>query len=137
MRNKHGWMREGCHRIVRTAVILGFCFYGGCATPEREYVFPNRDATIGMTKEALLQCAGQPVREAVQNHSVIFLYYKEAPMMEESFPGTKGSFPRPHHGCWANVLLEGDRVTDIGYRSVPPSIDAFDHCEAIFKACPP
>ena len=116
---------------------MSLCYVVGCATPRGETVLPNRDATIGKTKEALLQCAGQPIREAVQNHSEIFLYYKEAPMMEESFPGTKGSFPRPHHGCWASVLLEGDRVTDIGYRSVPPRIDAFDHCEAIFESCHP
>lgn len=97
----------------------------------------NPDATIGQTKDALLQCAGQPVREAVQNHSVLFLYYNEAPILEESFPASKGSFPRPHHGCWANVLLEDDRVTDIGYRSVPRTIDAVDHCEAIFEQCRP
>jgi hypothetical protein len=130
-------MREDCHRIVRFTVILAFCYFGGCALPEPVPVLPNREATLGKTKEALLQCAGQPIREAVQNHSVIFLYYKEAPMMEESFPGTKGSSPRPHHGCWASVLLEEDRVTDIGYRSVPPRIDALDHCEAIFQTCHP
>lgn len=137
MRNERGWMREDCHQIVQFAVILGFCYLSGCALPERVTVLPNRDATIGITKATLLQCAGQPIREEGQNQSAIFRYYKEAPMMEESFPGTKGSFPRPHHGCWASVLLEGDRVTDIGYRSVPPSIDAFDHCEAIFQACRP
>jgi hypothetical protein len=137
MRNERGWMRKDCHRTVRLAMILGFCAYGGCATPDLEHVLPNRDATIGMTKEALLQCAGQPIREEVQNRRVIFHYYKEAPMLQESFPGTKGSFPRPHHGCWASVLLEGDRVTDIGYRSVPPSIDALAQCEAIFEPCHP
>lgn len=97
----------------------------------------NPDATIGQTKDALLQCAGQPVREAVQNHRVLFLYYNEAPILEESFPASKGSFPRPHHGCWASVLLEDDRVTDIGYRSVPQAINAVDHCEAIFEQCRP
>jgi len=117
--------------------LIGFCYLTGCATPQLETEFPNRDATIGKAQEALLQCAGQPVREAVQNHGKLFLYYKEAPMMEESFPGSKGSFSRPHHGCWASVLLEDDRVTDIGYRSVPTTIDALDHCEAIFKNCHP
>jgi hypothetical protein len=123
--------------MVSIISLIGLCYLTGCATPQLVTVLPNRDATIGKTKEALLQCAGQPVREEAQNRSIIFRYYKEAPMMEESFPGTKGSFPRPHHGCWASVLLEGDRVTDIGYRSVPPHIDAFDHCEAIFETCHP
>lgn len=100
-------------------------------------MLPNPDATIEKTKEVLLQCAGQPVREAVQNQSVLFLYYNEAPMLEESFPASKGSFSRPHHDCWASVLLEVDRVTDIGYRSVPRTIDAVDHCEAIFENCRP
>ena len=100
-------------------------------------MLPNRDATIGKTKEALLQCAGQPIREAVQNHSEIFLYYNEAPILEKSFPGSKGSFPLLHHGCWASVLLEDNRVTDIGYRSVPRTINAVDHCEAIFETCHP
>lgn len=75
--------------------------------------------------------------EAVQNHRVLFLYYNEAPILEESFPASKGSFPRPHHGCWASVVLEDDRVTDIGYRSVPQAINAVDHCEAIFEQCRP
>lgn len=123
--------------IVSIVTLMGLCYLAGCATPKLEPVLPNRDATIGKTKEALLQCAGQPIREAVQNHNVIFLYYKEAPMLQESFSGSKGSFPRPHHGCWASVLLEDDRVTDIGYRSVPRTIDALDHCEAIFETCHP
>lgn len=101
--------------MVRIVTLMGLYYLAGCATPELETVLPNRDATIGKTKEALLQCAGQPLREAVQNQSVIFLYYEEAPMLEKSFPGSKGSFPRLHHGCWASVLLEDDRVTDIGY----------------------
>jgi hypothetical protein len=123
--------------MVQVVTLMGLCYLAGCATPKLETVLPNRDATIGKTTEALLQCAGQPVRKAVQNHSEIFLYYNEAPILEESFPGTKGSFPRPHHGCWASVLLEDDRVTDIGYRSVPATIDAVEHCEAIFERCHP
>lgn len=124
-------------RMVSIITLMGLCYLAGCATVEPMKVLPNHDATIGKTKEALLQCAGQPVREAIQNRSVLFLYYREAPMLEESFSGSKGSFPRPHHGCWASVLLEDDRVTDIGYRSVPETIDAIDHCEAIFERCHP
>lgn len=83
------------------------------------------------------QCAGQPIRETVQNQSVLFLYYTEAPMLEASFPGSKGKFPRPHHGGRASVRLEDDRVTDIGYRPVSRTIDAFNHCEAIDEKCHP
>ncbi|ALA59405.1 hypothetical protein [Nitrospira moscoviensis] len=118
-------------------ILTGLGGFQGCATPEPVSVVPNREATIGKTKETLLSCAGQPIREAVQNDSVLFLYYKETSMLEKSFPTSKGSFPRAHRGCWASVLLERDRVTDIGYRSVPSGIDALDHCEAIFEGCNP
>jgi len=122
---------------VGLLLVMGLCYLVGCATQGLVTVLPNRDATIGKSKEALLACAGEPTRQTVEGHSVIFLYYKEAQMLQESFPGSKGSFPRPHHGCWASVLLEGDQVSDIGYQSVPSTIDALNHCEAIFAACNP
>lgn len=119
-------------------MLMTLSYFHGCATlAQVTPALPNRDATIGKTKGSLLACAGQPIREAVTDHSTVLLYYKEAPMLEESFPASKGSFARAHHGCWASVLLEGDRVTDIGYRSVPSSSDALDHCEAIFEGCNP
>ena len=59
-------------------------------------------------------------------------YYKEAPMFEESFASSKASRPGAHHGCWARLLMEDDRVVGVEYRSVPPSVDATDHCEEIF-----
>lgn len=129
--------RRTPNRIARLLLVMGLCDLAGCATPEPVTVLPNREATIGKSKEALLACAGQPIRQTVEDQSIIFLYYKEAQMLQESFPGSKGSFPRPHYGCWASVLLEGDRVSDIGYQSVPSTIDAMDRCEAIFAACNP
>jgi hypothetical protein len=100
-------------------------------------VLPNREATIGVSRDALLACAGQPTRQTVEDPQVVLQYYKEAEMLEESFPGSKGSFPRPHRGCWASVVLEGNRISDIGYQSVPSTIDAIDQCEAIFAGCNP
>lgn len=124
---------------LRVALLVGMAVWclAGCATPDLVPALPNRDATIGKSREALLACAGQPARQTVEPRGVILLYYKEAQMLQESFPGSKGSFPRAHHGCWATVLLEGDRVSDIGYQSVPSRIDAMDECEAIFAACSP
>lgn len=125
-------------RMVPLLVLMTLSYFHGCATPEQVApVLSNREATIGKTKESLLTCAGQPIREAVTDHSQVLLYYKEAPMLQESFPASKGSFARPHYGCWASVLLEGDRVTDIGYRSVPSTMDALNLCEAIFEGCHP
>ncbi len=122
-------------RRRRLLLVMGLCSLAGCATQESVTVLPNRQATIGMSKEALLACAGQPTRQTVEDRGVLFLYYKEAQMLQESFPGSKGSFARPHHGCWAGVLLEEDRVSDIGYQSVPSTIDSMNDCEAIFAAC--
>lgn len=130
------WHRLG--KISLTAwlsILAGLCCLHGCATPEPVRVFPNREAAIGKTTENLVQCAGQPLRQEVQGNKTLFLYYKEAPMLQESFPASKGSFPKPHHGCWAKVVLEEGRVTGIGYQSDPDTFDALSQCEAIFAAC--
>ena len=75
-----------------------------------------------------------PIREARPQESLILMYYKEAPMLQESYFTSKGSRSGVHHGCWAQVLLEGDQVTDLGYQSVPRSVDALDKCEEILAA---
>lgn len=80
-------------------VLMALSYFHGCATPEQVTpVLPNREATIGKSKGSLLACAGQPFREAVTDESTVLLYYKKAPMLEESFPASKGSFARAHHG---------------------------------------
>jgi len=126
-----------CSKTVWLITLMSLCHLQGCATTKTVTGSTNREATIGKTKEELLQCAGKPIREAIQNETVIFSYYREAPMLQESFPASKGSFPRPHHGCWATVQLKEERVMDIGYRSVPNTVDAVNLCEAIFQACHP
>ena len=124
-------------RTVWLIMLMSLCNLQGCATPKNMTGLANREATSGKSKEELLQCAGTPVREATQDEAVTFFYYREAPMLQESFPASKGSFPRPHHGCWATVLIKAGRVMDIGYRSVPDTIDSVNLCEAIFTACHP
>ncbi|MER3423145.1 MAG: hypothetical protein C4293_07845 [Nitrospiraceae bacterium] len=121
--------------LPAVGVVLGGLWLIGCAISPSAMTLPNRDAMIGKSKQAVLACAGQPVREAAQNRSTILMYYKEATLFEESFFGSKGSSPGVHHGCWASVLLEEDRVTDIGYQSVPSTMDALDECEEIFANC--
>lgn len=118
-------------------LFLSLCGLQGCATLQAPVESASRAAIIGKTKQELLQCAGTPIREASEHATVTFSYYKEAPMLQESFPASKGSFPRPHHGCWATVLLKEERVMDIGYRSVPDTIDGANLCDAIFTACLP
>lgn len=116
-------------------LFVSLCALQGCATPQTPAESASQAAIIGKTKQELLQCAGTPIREASEHAIVTFSYYKEAPMLQESFPASKGSFPRPHHGCWATVLLKEERVMDIEYRSVPDTIDGVNLCEAIFTSC--
>ena len=90
---------------------------------------------IGKSKERLLSCAGRPLRETVHGDTILLKYYKEAPMMDESFAGTKGSRSGLHHGCWANLTLQEGHVTGVEYHSVPDWVGAYVHCEEIFLSC--
>ena len=118
-----------------TAVIVALL--SGCvsAPPETRTDNPTAKRLVGKTRTELLQCAGVPLREVPYGHGVIFRYYKEAPMFEESRPFLKGSIAQEHHGCWASLLLENDQVTGVEFRTVPESIE-YDHCEEIFMGCP-
>lgn len=92
-------------------------------------------ALIGKTKQALFACAGNPVSEKPKGDQVVVVYYKEASLLEESFPGSKSSYAMVHHGCRATVSLEQDRVTGVRYESVPSSYQDEGHCEEIFERC--
>ncbi len=65
----------------------------------------------------------------------VLKYYKEASILEESFPASKGSVARIHHGCRATLALKNDRVEGIQYNSVPSSYKDEDHCDEIFENC--
>ena len=108
----------------------------GCASgpPETKTDNPTAKGLVGKTRAELLQCAGSPVREVPYGHGVIFRYYKEAPMFEESRAFLKGSIAQEHHGCWASLLLEQDEVTGVEFRPVPDGTE-YDHCEDIFVSC--
>jgi len=80
-------------------------------------------------------CAGNPLEETKTVQGTVLAYYKEASMFEESFATSKASRPGAHHGCWARLLMEEDRVVGVEYRSVQPSVDASDHCVEIFRTC--
>jgi hypothetical protein len=95
---------------------------------------PTARGLMGKTRTDVVQCAGAPLRETPYGHGVIFRYYKEAPMFEESRPFLKGSIAQEHHGCWASLLLENDQVTGVEFQTVPESSE-YDHCEEIFAGC--
>lgn len=110
--------------------------YSGCVSGplDRNSDNPTAKRLVGKTRTELLQCAGKPLREVPYGHGVIFRYYKEAPMFEESRPFLKGSIAQEHHGCWASLLFESDQVTGVEFQTVPESSE-YDHCEEIFVGC--
>lgn len=99
---------------------------------------PLAQKLLGKSHAEILQCAGQPLGQASFEKGMVLRYYKEAAMFEESRPFLKGSQPGVHHGCWANVLIENDRVVGVEFRIVPEGAEQFgDECEEIFQACAP
>jgi hypothetical protein len=122
--------------FVLYAAALVVLLVNGCMTgpPEITTEHPTAQRLVGKTRADLLQCAETPVHEVPYGHGVIFRYYREAPMFEESRPFLKGSIAQEHHGCWASLLLEKDEVTGVEFRNVPESTQ-YDHCEQIFVRC--
>jgi hypothetical protein len=119
-----------------SALVLCIAFWLiGCAASQP--IEPNHigKALLGKSKQELVACAGNPHQETKTAEGTVLTYYKEAPMFEESLSFSKGSRSGVHHGCWAHLLMEEDRVVGVEYRSVPRSVDATDHCEEIFHTC--
>ena len=90
---------------------------------------------MGKTKQEVLACAGIPIREQEHDDMAELIYYKEASLLEESFPSSKGSVPKNHHGCRASVQLKENHVVGVRYQSVPNSYHDEDHCDEIFESC--
>ena len=109
----------------------------GCAASQPIAPSPIGKALLGKSKQELVACAGNPLQEMKTTGGTVLTYYKEAPIFDESFSLSKGSTSGVHHGCWAHLLLDDDRVVGIEYKSVPRSVSATDHCEEIFHTCVP
>ena len=124
---------------TRGASLLSFWLLGlaACAQegPYGNLNHPAQQALIGKTKQELLACAGKPVGEFTDGDRIVVVYYKEASVLEESFPSSKSSFPMVHHGCRATISLEQDRVDEVRYESIPRSYRDEDHCEELFSSC--
>ena len=122
-------------RAVSIFVVCTAAWLTGCAASRPMEPNPIGKALLGKSKQELVACAGKPLQETKTTEGTVLSYYKEAPMFEESFASSKASRPGAHHGCWARLLMEDNRVVGVEYRSVPPSVDATDHCEEIFRTC--
>ena len=122
-------------RAISVLVVCTAAWLIGCTASQPIAPNPKGKAILGKSKQELVACAGNPLEETKTAEGTVLTYYKEAPMFEESFASSKASRPGAHHGCWARLLMEDDRVVGVEYRSVPPSVDATDHCEEIFRTC--
>ena len=121
--------------ILESLIMVGFVWLIGCAASQPIEPSPIGKALLGKNKQELVVCAGSPLKESKTAEGTVLSYYKEASMFEESFASSKTSSSGAHHGCWAHLLMEDDRVVGVEYKSVPSSVDATDHCEEIFRAC--
>jgi hypothetical protein len=122
-------------RAISALVVCIAVWLIGCAASQPIEPNPIGKALLGKSKQELVSCAGNPLEETKTDEGTVLTYYKEAPMLEESFSSSKGSRSGVHHGCWAHLLMGDDHVVGVEYRSVPRSVDATDHCEEIFHTC--
>jgi hypothetical protein len=129
-------MSSGMSKIVCLSALLS-AWLSGCAIPATVETTPSSERLMGKSQQDLLACAGDPLRVIPVSDGTVFRYYKEAPMLEESFVGSKGSKAGIHGGCWANVLLSNDRIVGVEYRPVPDALKVTDQCEEIFRSCMP
>lgn len=121
--------------ILEFLLMVGFVGLIGCAAFQPIEPNPIGKVLLGKSKQELISCAGNPLRETKTAEGTVLTYYKEAPMFEESSSLSKGSRSGVHHGCWAHLLMGDDRVVGVEYRPVPRSVDANNHCDEIFHAC--
>lgn len=126
-----------CSRPLPWQLWVGLLALTGCAevSPNAAEPFPAQRALVGATEQVLLACAGQPVIRRTKGEEVLFIYYREASQFEESFGGSKSSFPMVHHGCRATISFQQDRITEVRYESEPSSYQDEDHCEEMFQSC--
>lgn len=121
---------NGLLSILTTGLVVG-CH----ATPPVTEGFPHQQALEGKTLQQVLACAGTPLQKRENGPVTILRYYREAPLLEESMVSSKGSRPTVHHGCWATVIVQDQRVDRVQYHFVPSSVDASNDCEDIFANC--
>lgn len=111
-------------------VLLGWL--ASCA--QRQELAPA-SSLLGHTEESILQCSGHPQQELRTRHTKILRYYREETMLDESRVASKGSFAGKHHGCWASLLVENDRIAGVEFRPVPNESGSPYLCEILFKDC--
>jgi len=123
--------------FVVALTMFGWFESSGCTSAPKELPMPSptQKALIGKSRQELMACAAVQPQESIVGDLTVLKYYKEASILEESFPASKSSVARIHHGCWAALGLKNDRVEGVQYDSVPSSYRDDDHCDEIFENC--
>lgn len=122
--------------LIVVLSVVGLLVHGCASVPEEKILQPNAQRLLGKSQADLLQCAGKPLQHITHGPGLIFRYYKEGSMFEESKPFLKGSQSGVHHGCWASILIENERVTGVEFRTVPEGAKPHaDECVEIFQGC--
>jgi len=122
--------------IIVVLSVLGLFVHGCASGPQEQIPQPAAQKLLGKSQADILQCAGNSLEQTSHGQGLVLRYYKEASMFEESRPFLKGSQPGMHHGCWASLLIENDRVTGVEFRTVPEGAEPHgDECEELFQGC--
>lgn len=124
------WTRPGRRGLIGLACV----WLAACATPAAEGP-PIREALVGMAKEQVLLCAGQPDRELPVEGGMALVYIREGGALEDSFAVSKASQLRPVHFCRAFLSVQDNRIVEVRYDSEPKGVYADDHCDDIFEGC--
>jgi len=109
----------------------------GCVTSSPPPPRPSTaERLLSKSSGQIVACAGVPLMHITRDNLTVFRYYKEASLLEESSTISKGSRAGIHHGCWATLLIENDRVSGIEFRTVPEGREQYnDECVEIFQNC--
>ena len=122
-------------RAISALVVSIAVWLSGCAASQPIEPNPVGKALLGKSNQKLVACAGNPLQETKTAEGTVLKYYREASMLEESFPFSKGSRAGAHRGCWAFLLLVDDRVIGVEYNAAPSTLNTSDLCERIFETC--
>jgi hypothetical protein len=124
--------------VLTAALVILMPFVSTGCVETKPQPSDAKQTLIGKSEVEVMACAGQPRAVSSRDTVRILTYDKEGGLLEESFPGTKGSRPEGvRHRCTAIITLEHDRVTYVEYRMTPESSATHGHCEEIFRHCGP
>jgi hypothetical protein len=105
----------------------------GCIAGPLDAPYRTSKHLIGLSEEALVACAGPPVKADEHGRLLVFRSHRE--VNKSSFPTSKGSVPCPRETCEALVTIRGGRVAAVKYRTDPESGGDCYWCERMFEPC--